>query len=105
MTGLRKPGEADQVWAEAAGALGGAASVAEGDEQGRSSAWPIVMFMSLVMGGPYLIWKLLRSVQSSLGDSATSSPQGELSRSSSLLCGKSITSNKSYLILNVCLQQ
>lgn len=75
-SGLRKPGTAEQVWAEASGTAGaeltagGMASVggAQPGEPRASSAWPIVMFMSLVVGGPYLIWKLLRSVQASLGD-------------------------------------
>lgn len=75
--GIRKRGSTEKIWAEAT-ADSGMASIGgpQGAEARKSSAWPIVMFMSLVMGGPYLIWKLLRSVLSNVPDAQQS--QGTL---------------------------
>ncbi|XP_059486010.1 peroxisomal membrane protein PEX13 [Neocloeon triangulifer] len=69
LLGIRKSGNSEKVWADAT-AESGLASIsgAEGQEAQKSSAWPIVMFMSLVMGGPYLIWKLVRSVMKNIPD-------------------------------------
>jgi hypothetical protein len=71
--GIRKAGSTEKIWAEASADSGLAAVGGPLDEETkRSSAWPIVMFMSLVMGGPYLIWKLLRSVLSNIPESTKS---------------------------------
>ncbi|CAB3379424.1 Hypothetical predicted protein [Cloeon dipterum] len=69
LLGLRKAGGSEKIWAEAKVDSGLASIGATADQDARkSSAWPIVMFMSLVMGGPYLIWKLVRSVLSNIPD-------------------------------------
>ncbi|XP_065353000.1 peroxisomal membrane protein PEX13-like [Cloeon dipterum] len=76
LLGLRKAGGSEKIWAEAKVDSGLAAIGATADQEARkSSAWPIVMFMSLVMGGPYLIWKLVRSVLSNIPD-AENAPGG-----------------------------
>lgn len=51
--------EADDLWAESANdAL---ATSARGAEEQSVKSWPIFLFFAVVLGGPYLIWKLLSS--------------------------------------------
>lgn len=60
---LGRGSEADDLWADSAGealaarSLAGADAAAGGDHGVKS--WPIFLFFAVVMGGPYLIWKLL----------------------------------------------
>lgn len=39
-----------------------ATSITEADIKASKSSWPIVMFLAVVFGGPYLIWRLLSSL-------------------------------------------
>ncbi|XP_076440704.1 peroxisomal membrane protein PEX13-like [Babylonia areolata] len=61
---LRPSGQAEQEWREAmAQALG---AVPEGEGGGpKKSAWPIFMFFGIILGGPWLIWKLISSFSNS----------------------------------------
>lgn len=34
----------------------------------RPTNWPLIMFLGVVLGGPYLIWKILSSIESSKDD-------------------------------------
>lgn len=57
--GRRADSEADDLWAESANdAL---ATTARGAEEQSVKSWPIFLFFAVVLGGPYLIWKLLSS--------------------------------------------
>ncbi|KAJ8389922.1 hypothetical protein AAFF_G00113910 [Aldrovandia affinis] len=46
MMGLRRASEAEDLWADSAG-----------------TSWPIFLFFAVILGGPYLIWKLLSSAE------------------------------------------
>ncbi|KAJ8285097.1 hypothetical protein COCON_G00039470 [Conger conger] len=46
--GLRRTSEAEDLWADSAGAV---------------ASWPIFLFFTVILGGPYLIWKLLSSTE------------------------------------------
>ncbi|XP_076064502.1 peroxisomal biogenesis factor 13 isoform X2 [Oratosquilla oratoria] len=54
----------EAMWRKAAdsGVLGSAAQITEADLKASRSSWPIIMFMGVVFGGPYLIWRLLTSI-------------------------------------------
>ncbi|XP_046374823.2 peroxisomal membrane protein PEX13-like [Haliotis rufescens] len=56
---LRPPGHAAQAWNDAV--FQAAANMAPGEPSPKNSAWPIIMFFSIIMGGPWLIWKVIRS--------------------------------------------
>ena len=60
---LREAGVSEEVWAAAADATLGKPNSAEG----RRSSWPIMMFFAVVLGGPWLIWKFLRSLSEANG--------------------------------------
>ncbi|XP_029449577.1 peroxisome biogenesis factor 13 [Rhinatrema bivittatum] len=54
---LRKSSENEDLWAESAGTV-----ARIGSEEGltnSSKSWPIFLFFAVILGGPYLIWKLL----------------------------------------------
>ncbi|CAI5771379.1 peroxisome biogenesis factor 13 [Podarcis lilfordi] len=57
LLGLRKNSENDDLWAESEGTV----ACAGPEERAANSAksWPIFLFFAVVLGGPYLIWKLL----------------------------------------------
>lgn len=63
---LRPAGEAEQEWKAAVTEVAGALSK-DGDGEPRNSSWPILMFFAIVLGGPYLIWKLIASFSNSPG--------------------------------------
>lgn len=57
--GRRVDTEADDLWAESANdAL---ATTGRGSDEPSVKSWPIFLFFAVVLGGPYLIWKLLSS--------------------------------------------
>ncbi|MBN3292664.1 PEX13 protein, partial [Polypterus senegalus] len=58
MMGLQKDNEAEDLWADSAGAV-----VIAGEDKASNSvkSWPIFLFLAVILGGPYLIWKLLSS--------------------------------------------
>nr|XP_033792969.1 peroxisome biogenesis factor 13 isoform X1 [Geotrypetes seraphini] len=54
---LRKSSENEDLWAESAGTV---ARIGPEEKLGNSAkSWPIFLFFAVVLGGPYLIWKLL----------------------------------------------
>ncbi|KAJ6667034.1 hypothetical protein lerEdw1_019037 [Lerista edwardsae] len=57
LLGLRKSSENEDVWAESKGTV----ALAGPEDRASNSAksWPIFLFFAVVLGGPYLIWKLL----------------------------------------------
>ncbi|XP_068424296.1 peroxisome biogenesis factor 13 [Clinocottus analis] len=64
LLGRRSDTEIDDLWADSASdAL--ATRVSSGDRAGMEDqtvkSWPIFLFFAVVLGGPYLIWKLLSS--------------------------------------------
>lgn len=65
--GMRSDVEVEDLWEDsAAGAVvpgGRGASVGDCSDRAVKS-WPIFLFLAVVFGGPYLIWKLLRSEES-----------------------------------------
>lgn len=66
LLGLRRDAEVEDLWAdsEATAAIalssGGSRSESRGDSV---KSWPIFLFFAVVLGGPYLIWRLLRSAE------------------------------------------
>jgi peroxin-13 len=63
---LRPAGTADREWQEALFEAAGSAA-AGGDGEPKKSAWPILMFFGIILGGPWLIWKLISSFSDSQG--------------------------------------
>ncbi|KAH0622880.1 hypothetical protein JD844_025705 [Phrynosoma platyrhinos] len=59
LMGLRKSSENDDLWAESEGTV--ACVGAEERATNSAKSWPIFLFFAVVLGGPYLIWKLLSS--------------------------------------------
>ena len=61
---LREAGLPEDLWNKAAEASLGA--LVEGDVKGGAgggrSSWPIIMFLAITLGGPWLIWRLLKSL-------------------------------------------
>ncbi|XP_068183536.1 peroxisome biogenesis factor 13 [Antennarius striatus] len=75
LLGRRPDSEVDDLWADSADAL--AVSAARtGMEDQTVKSWPIFLFFAVVLGGPYLIWKLLSSSPAS-EESATDWASGE----------------------------
>lgn len=79
LLGRRSASEVEDLWADSAGEALAArspagADAAAGDQSVKS--WPIFLFFAVVMGGPYLIWKLL-SAGPGAADSATNWASGE----------------------------
>ncbi|XP_061481770.1 peroxisome biogenesis factor 13 isoform X2 [Rhineura floridana] len=59
LLGLRKNSENDDLWAESERTV---ACVGPEERAAYSAkSWPIFLFFAVVLGGPYLIWKLLSS--------------------------------------------
>lgn len=68
LLGLRQDSEVDDLWADSAASSVISASGTRGagiDDPRENSvkSWPIFLFLAVVLGGPYLIWKLLRSAE------------------------------------------
>lgn len=66
LLGRRADAEVEDLWADSAtDALATAASTGSGAGAGAGDptvkSWPIILFFAVVLGGPYLIWKLLCS--------------------------------------------
>ena len=59
----------DDVWQEAAAE--GMKALAVEQDLGKKSNWPIMLFFAIVLGGPWLIWKFLSSLTSSLNSIIT----------------------------------
>ncbi|RUS85137.1 hypothetical protein EGW08_007101 [Elysia chlorotica] len=66
---LRPRGNADRLWSEAVREA--AATVALYPDGGPAkSSWPIILFFGIIMGGPYLIWKLLSAFSGTSDENA-----------------------------------
>lgn len=69
LLGLRPDAEAEDLWSDSAGdalATGLSRGLGPGFEDPRAGSvksWPIFLFLAVVLGGPYLIWKLLSSAE------------------------------------------
>ncbi|KAM5164106.1 peroxisome biogenesis factor 13 [Mantella aurantiaca] len=59
LLGLRKGSENEDLWTESAGTVARIGS--ENDATNSAKSWPIFLFFAVILGGPYLIWKLLSS--------------------------------------------
>ncbi|XP_063299821.1 peroxisome biogenesis factor 13 [Pelobates fuscus] len=57
LLGLRKNSETEDLWTESAGTV--ALSGSEKNVTDSAKSWPIFLFFAVILGGPYLIWKLL----------------------------------------------
>lgn len=57
MMGLRRGSENEDLWAESEGTV--ACLSAEDQATNSAKSWPIFLFFAVILGGPYLIWKLL----------------------------------------------
>ncbi|XP_026280521.1 probable peroxisomal membrane protein PEX13 [Frankliniella occidentalis] len=74
LLGLRRENPSqDQLWQAAVQAAGEEMATAAGKPK---SSWPILMFMGIVFSGPYLIFKLMSSLNSSV-ESTEAGPQNE----------------------------
>ncbi|CAC5414516.1 PEX13 [Mytilus coruscus] len=62
---LRPNMETDEAWSQAAASA--IPSVAGDGDSPKKSTWPIMMFLAIIMGGPYLIWRLISSVTQTPG--------------------------------------
>ncbi|XP_052001704.1 peroxisomal membrane protein PEX13-like [Xyrauchen texanus] len=81
LLGLRQDSVADDLWAdsEAVSVLSASGTRGAGIEDPRVNSvksWPIFLFFAVVLGGPYLIWRLLRSTEGP-EDNATNWASGE----------------------------
>lgn len=56
---LRPQGFAEEAWVEAGDTV--AQNATARSPGGGKSSWPVLMFFAIIMGGPWLIWKFLRS--------------------------------------------
>ncbi|XP_017293445.1 peroxisome biogenesis factor 13 isoform X2 [Kryptolebias marmoratus] len=55
-------GDVEDLWADSmSDALAAGSSRADGTKEQSVKSWPILLFFAVVLGGPYLIWKLLSS--------------------------------------------
>ncbi|KAM9465970.1 peroxisome biogenesis factor 13 [Clarias gariepinus] len=62
--GMRTDAEVEELWDDsAANAMvpGGRGAGVGNSRDGTVKSWPIFLFLAVVFGGPYLIWKLLRT--------------------------------------------
>ncbi|KAM4785512.1 peroxisome biogenesis factor 13 isoform 5-T5 [Cyanocitta cristata] len=57
LLGLRQSSENEDLWAESEGKV--ARAGLEDKVANSAKSWPIFLFFAVIMGGPYLIWKLL----------------------------------------------
>lgn len=83
---LRTAGAEDELWNQAAEASASMSPDGFGGDKPRSS-WPIMVFFALVVGGPWLIWKLLSSLSLGKGN----------------LCLRSIYYTCIYLLFITCI--
>lgn len=57
LLGLRQSCENEDLWAESEGKV--ARAGLEDKMANSAKSWPIFLFFAVILGGPYLIWKLL----------------------------------------------
>lgn len=64
LLGRRSDSEVEDLWADSASdslATSASGGYGAGMEDQTVKSWPILLFFAVVLGGPYLIWKLLSS--------------------------------------------
>lgn len=66
MMGLRRGSENEDLWAESEGTV--ACLGAEDQANNSAKSWPIFLFFAVILGGPYLIWKLLSTHSDEVAD-------------------------------------
>ncbi|XP_053731494.1 peroxisome biogenesis factor 13 [Synchiropus splendidus] len=79
LLGRRPEAEVEDLWADSASdalATGARRGLGEGLDNHTVKSWPIILFFAVVLGGPYLIWKLLSSTSGS-EESASNWASGE----------------------------
>ncbi|XP_077438101.1 peroxisome biogenesis factor 13 [Vanacampus margaritifer] len=77
LLGRGSASEVEDLWADSASdALAGPRDPGAGMDDQTVKSWPIFLFFAVVLGGPYLIWKLLSSATGS-EDRATNWASGE----------------------------
>ncbi|CAL8255266.1 unnamed protein product [Lota lota] len=76
LMGLRLDGEVEDLWADSASDALARGGGVEDPKAGGVKSWPIFLFLAVVLGGPYMIWKLLSSVDET-AESATNWASGE----------------------------
>ena len=64
---LRPGGLEEDLWNQAAETDVSALLDAESRSGGGKASWPILLFFAVVLGGPYLIWRLLHSLGGNRG--------------------------------------
>ncbi|XP_006881007.1 PREDICTED: peroxisomal membrane protein PEX13 [Elephantulus edwardii] len=64
--GLRRGSENEDLWAESEGTV---ACLSAEDRANSAKSWPIFLFFAVILGGPYLIWKLLSTNNDEVTDS------------------------------------
>ncbi|KAI4875568.1 hypothetical protein NFI96_020790 [Prochilodus magdalenae] len=75
--GLRPDLDAEDLWADSVVPAAGARGAGLDESRSNSvKSWPIFLFLAVVFGGPYLIWKLLRSAENT-EESGTNWASGE----------------------------
>jgi len=67
---LKPQGEANRLWLEAFSEASSSFPAAGPGGGPKKSSWPILMFFGIIMGGPYLIWKIISSFASPSPDEA-----------------------------------
>uniref|UniRef100_A0A8D1WF64 Peroxin-13 n=1 Tax=Sus scrofa TaxID=9823 RepID=A0A8D1WF64_PIG len=67
MMGLRRGSENEDLWAESERTV--ACLGAEDRAANSAKSWPIFLFFAVILGGPYLIWKLLSTYSDEVTDS------------------------------------
>ncbi|XP_053568019.1 peroxisome biogenesis factor 13 [Bombina bombina] len=66
LLGLRKNSENEDLWNESAGTV--ARTGTKRDSTTSAKSWPIFLFFAVILGGPYLIWKLLSSASAEVNE-------------------------------------
>lgn len=57
---LRPAGHAEEAWTEASDVM--EQLVADGSKDPKKSTWPIFLFFGIILGAPWLIWKLVSRI-------------------------------------------
>ncbi|KAG8443973.1 hypothetical protein GDO86_009234 [Hymenochirus boettgeri] len=65
LLGLRKDSETEDLWTESAGTVSRVGS--HDNVTNSAKSWPIFLFFAVILGGPYLIWKLLSTCNEEAG--------------------------------------
>ncbi|KAG8443971.1 hypothetical protein GDO86_009234 [Hymenochirus boettgeri] len=75
LLGLRKDSETEDLWTESAGTVSRVGS--HDNVTNSAKSWPIFLFFAVILGGPYLIWKLLSTCNEEAGQENLNWASGE----------------------------